>query len=85
MLNNLFFYITFWMHNNLSVIIKIFSTVYLLRAVLFPSVPLEGMHPSLLVPIGIMSLGYTELEIFSLKWRKKGQIPIAVSQQLLDL
>ena len=62
MLNNLLFRISFCMRNNLNVIIKIFSTIYLSRAVLFTSVPLEGMPIFLLVTIGIMSLGSTKLE-----------------------
>ena len=57
MLNNWLFDIPFWMHNNLNAIIKIYSTIYLLRAVLFPSVTLEGMPTFLLVTIGPMSLG----------------------------
>ena len=52
MLNNLFSDITLWMHNNLNVIIKIFSTILLSLTVLFPSVPLEGIPTFLLVTIG---------------------------------
>ena len=37
--NNLFSDINFCMHNNLKIIIEIFSTIYLSLAVIFPSVP----------------------------------------------
>ena len=70
MLNNLLFDIIFWMHNNLNVITKIFSTIYRLRAVLFPSIPQEGISTFWLVAVGIMSLGFTKLEKLSPKRRK---------------
>ena len=53
----------FLMHNNQNVIIKIFITIYLLIVVLIPSIPSEGMHPSLIFTSGIMSIGSTKLEI----------------------
>ena len=62
MLNNLLFDISFWMHNNLNVIIKIFSTIYLFPEVLFPYTTLEGMPTSFLVTIGVMSLESTKLQ-----------------------
>ena len=46
MQNNLFFDITFLVHYNLKMIIKIFSTIYLSLAVIFPYVPLNCYHDS---------------------------------------
>ena len=77
-LNNLLFDITFGMYNNPNVILKIFSTIYLLCAVLFPSIPSERMPDFLLVTVGITSLGSTQLKKKP-ETVKKGQIPIAVS------
>ena len=45
MQNNLF-YILFFMHNNLKMIIKIFNNIYLSPVVLFPSLPLYWHHES---------------------------------------
>ena len=85
MLNNLLFDVPCCMCNNLNVMIKIFSTIYLLWAVLFTYVPLEGMTILFLVTIGLMSLGSTRVETFSLKRLKYDEIPSVVYQQLLDL
>ena len=59
------------MKNNLKVIIKIFSTFYLPRVVLFPPIPLEVIPTFLLVTVGIMSLGSKKIEILSLKRKKR--------------
>ena len=83
MLNNILFNIPFWMHNNLNIIVKIFNTIYLQRLVLLTSIPPEGIPTFLLFTIGITSLGSKTIEKYPLDGRKKGQIPIPVTQQLL--
>ena len=55
------------MRNNINVIIKIFSTIYLSSAVLLSYIPLEGVPILFLVAIVIMSLGSTEDKKMSLK------------------
>ena len=67
--------IHFCMNNNLNIIIKIFSTTYLLRVVLFNYFQLEGMPIFLIVIIWIMSLGSTKLDNLSLKRLKIGWNP----------
>ena len=73
------------MHNNLKVIIKTFSTIYLSREVLFPSVPSEGIPTFLLVAVSIMSLGSTKPKNHPWNGEKKDQPTIAISQWILDL
>ena len=53
MKNNLFSDITFCMHNNLKMIINIFSTIYLALTVLFPSVSSYWNHEQGQLPISI--------------------------------
>ena len=72
MINILLLDIPFCVYNNLNNIIKIFSTTYLLRVVLFTSVTLEGMPIFLIVTVGIISLGSTKLDNLSLKRLKIG-------------
>ena len=56
--NNLLFYIPFW----IKAIIKIFRTIYLACAVLFPSVFSEDISTFFLVAVGIVSLGFTKVK-----------------------
>ena len=58
------------MHNNLKFIIKIFITIYLSCAALFPSVQLEKMPTFFLVAVGIMILEFKKLEIPLEFWRR---------------
>ena len=61
--NNLFFDIPFWIFNDkLKGIIKTSRTIYPSRAVLFTSVPLEGMANFFLSTVSIMSLKYKKLK-----------------------
>ena len=74
MLFNILSNITFWLQNNLNVIIQICSTVYLSRTVLFTSIQLEGVPTFLLATIGIISIGSTNLK-FPPKTAQKGSTP----------
>ena len=51
MQNNQMFDITFCIYNNLKMIIKIFSTVYLSLAVLFTYIPSYWLHKNLFPPM----------------------------------
>ena len=58
--NYLLFDVPFWIQNNLKVIIKTFSTIYLSLVAIFYSVPSEGIPTFFLVTVVTISIGYTK-------------------------